>query len=97
GHYGMGPGPYLVMPVLGPSSLRDTTGFAVDGVVRSLVLDWALDDVGDKSNVHLAIDILNAIDTRHNIDFRYYQSGSPFEYDLLRMLYLEKRKMDVAK
>jgi len=97
GHYGMGPGPYLVMPVLGPSSLRDTTGFAVDGVVRSLVLDWALDDVGDKSKAILAINILNAIDTRHNIDFRYYQSGSPFEYDLLRMLYLEKRKMDVAK
>lgn len=97
GHYGMGPGPYLVMPILGPSSLRDTTGFAVDSVVRSLVLDWALDDVGDKSKVILAINILNAIDTRHNVDFRYHQSGSPFEYDLLRMLYLEKRKMDVAR
>lgn len=97
GHYGMGPGPYLVMPFLGPSSLRDTTGFAVDSVVRSAVLDWALDDVGDKSKVILAINILNAIDTRHNIDFRYHQTGSPFEYDLLRMLYLEKRKMDVAK
>ena len=97
GHYGMGPGPYLVMPFLGPSSLRDATGFAVDSVVRSAVLDWALDDVGDKSKVILAINILSAIDTRHNVDFRYHQTGSPFEYDLLRMLYLEKRKMDVER
>jgi phospholipid-binding lipoprotein MlaA len=74
-----------------------TTGFAVDTVVRSVVLDWALDDVGDKSKVILAIDILNAIDTRHNVDFRYYQSGLPFKYYLLRMLYLEKRKMDVTR
>jgi len=23
--------------------------------------------------------------------------GSPFEYDMIRMLYLEKRKLDIAK
>ena len=97
GRYGVGPGPYLVLPIAGPSTLRDTTGLAVDTVVRSVVLDWALDDVDNKSKVRLAIDVLEAIDARHRVDFRYYQSGSPFEYDLIRMLYLEKRKMDVAK
>ena len=30
GRYGMGPGPYLVIPVLGPSNLRDATGMLVD-------------------------------------------------------------------
>jgi len=97
GHYGVGAGPYLVLPVMGPSSLRDTTGLAVDSVVRHVVLDWALDDVDNKSKVRLGIDVLSAIDARHRVAFRYYQSGSPFEYDLIRMLFLEKRKMDIAK
>jgi phospholipid-binding lipoprotein MlaA len=30
GVWGMGPGPYLVLPFLGPSSVRDTAGFVVD-------------------------------------------------------------------
>lgn len=30
GKWGMGHGPYLVLPILGPSSARDTAGFAVD-------------------------------------------------------------------
>ncbi len=30
GVWGLGPGPYLVLPFLGPSSLRDATGLAVD-------------------------------------------------------------------
>ena len=29
--YGLGPGPYLVLPLLGPSTLRDGTGNIVDG------------------------------------------------------------------
>lgn len=30
GYWGVGPGPYLVLPLLGPSSVRDTGGLAVD-------------------------------------------------------------------
>lgn len=30
GYWGLGSGPYLVLPFLGPSSVRDTTGFIVD-------------------------------------------------------------------
>ncbi len=30
GVWGFGPGPYLVLPLLGPSSVRDATGLAVD-------------------------------------------------------------------
>ena len=97
GHYGVGAGPYLVLPIVGPSSLRDSTGLVVDAVVRAQVLDWALDDVDNKSNVQTAINVMDAIDVRHRIGFRYYQSGSPFEYDLVRMLFLERRKMDIAK
>ena len=30
GYWGVSPGPYLVLPLLGPSTVRDTAGFAVD-------------------------------------------------------------------
>lgn len=32
-HYGLGAGPYLVLPLLGPSNLRDLTGRVTDNVV----------------------------------------------------------------
>jgi phospholipid-binding lipoprotein MlaA len=38
GHWGVGSGPYIVLPLLGPSSLRDGSGLAVDsyyGVVEN--------------------------------------------------------------
>ena len=103
GHYGIGAGPYLVLPVLGPSTLRDTSGLAVDTTVRLVFWNWVWDEAFDnvsgsnESKIRIGIDAAEAIDARHNISFRYYQSGSPFEYDMIRMLYLEKRKMEIAK
>lgn len=31
-YYGVGSGPYLVLPILGPSNLRDATGFVIDEI-----------------------------------------------------------------
>lgn len=103
GRYGVGAGPYLVLPVMGPSSLRDASGLAVDMAVQSVFWDWMWDEAFDnvsgsnESKIRIAIYIMEAVDTRHQTPFRYYQSGSPFEYDFIRMLYLEKRKLDIAK
>ena len=36
GHYGVGPGPYLVLPILGPSNLRDGIGMFVDSRMNLL-------------------------------------------------------------
>ena len=41
--------------------------------------------------------VMDAIDTRANIDFRYFETGSPFEYETVRLLYSTKRKMDIEK
>ena len=103
GHYGVGAGPYLVLPVLGPSSLRDTTGIAADATIRFLFWNWVWDEAfsnvstGNESKIRWGLGTTEAIDARHEIPFRYYQSGSPFEYDFIRKLYLEKRKLDIAK
>ena len=36
GHWGLGQGAYLVLPILGPSTVRDTTGFIVDTIAFDL-------------------------------------------------------------
>ena len=96
GHYGLGPGAYLVLPIFGPSGIRDTTGFIVDSAARFFYLFTPL---GLDSNLpaSTAYTLVNSIDTRHQINFRYYQTGSPFEYDLVRLLYTKKRELDIAK
>lgn len=97
GHYGSGPGPYLVLPIFGPSSLRDASGLLLDSAVKTGLYDVALDDVDEKSSILAGVNGLNAIDTRHRIGFRYYQSGSPFEYELVRRLYLDLRDIEIKK
>lgn len=43
GHYGVGPGPYLVLPVLGPSNLRDGIGMLADSRLNLAYYIWAKD------------------------------------------------------
>jgi len=93
GHWGIGPGPYLVIPVLGPSNLRDGTGI----LVEALAWWWLTPgEVSDTLAYNGARFGLQPVDTRRRVAFRYYQTGSPFEYELVRLLFTEKRKLDVA-
>ena len=94
GHWGVGTGPYLVLPILGPSSVRDGVGQGVDWYARSTIRDELTDF---EAWQYWAIDILHSIDTRANTAFRYYETGSPFEYELVRLLYTTKRKLDVER
>jgi len=99
GFYGLGPGPYVVLPILGPSNLRDTGGLVVDSVVYSMMISQLIAELGMDDTYE---DLLNysltgiyAIDKRHNEPFRYFKTGSPFEYDLVRKLYLLKREFQI--
>jgi phospholipid-binding lipoprotein MlaA len=90
--WGMHPGPYLVIPFYGPSTLRGGIGLAADyGTLY--VIDPAWIYRGDQS---WGLGVLNAVDERANIDFRYYSSGSPFEYENIRFLYVRKELLEDA-
>jgi phospholipid-binding lipoprotein MlaA len=84
--WGVHPGPYLVIPLLGPSTFRDGFGFLADygteyGVnVANLY----------RGNKTYPLGVVNAIDQRAAIDFRHYGSGSPFEYETIRFLYVHR-------
>jgi phospholipid-binding lipoprotein MlaA len=45
GSYGIGPGPYMILPFLGPSSLRDTVGRVGDGFLTPMNYITPLTDV----------------------------------------------------
>ena len=88
--WGVHPGPYLVIPLLGPSTLRDGFGFLAD-YGMSYAIDFAQLYRG---NVSWWLGGTNAVDQRANIDFRYYSTGSPFEYENIRFLYVRKRLIE---
>lgn len=95
GRYGLGPGPYLVLPIIGPSSLRDAGGLGVDTFTTTSVAP--VDRVHDEVYRHPAVYALDAVDRRRINDFRYYGTGSPFEYDLVRFLYTRSREAEIAR
>jgi phospholipid-binding lipoprotein MlaA len=84
--WGMHPGPYLVIPILGPSTLREAVGLLGD-YGTSYEINLANLYRGDQS---WALGPLNAVDQRSNISFRYYSTGSPFEYETIRFLYVRR-------
>jgi len=88
--WGMHPGPYLVIPLLGPSTLRDGIGFLGD-YGTSYGIDLFKLYRGD---VSWGLGTVNAVDQRANVNFRYYASGSPFEYETIRFLYVRKRLIE---
>ncbi|SNB47105.1 VacJ family lipoprotein [Geobacter sp. DSM 9736] len=94
GHYGVGDGSYLVLPVLGPSNARDTTGLVADAAAFGIVgpIAWI-----DDSSAATAYSGTSTVDRRHRVPFRYRQTGSPFEYELLRMLYTMQREYVIEK
>jgi phospholipid-binding lipoprotein MlaA len=88
--WGMHPGPYLVIPLLGPSTLRDGVGFLAD-----YGAEYGINVAGlYRGGVSWGLGTANAIDQRANIDFRYYAGGSPFEYETIRFLYVRRRLIE---
>jgi phospholipid-binding lipoprotein MlaA len=94
GYWGLGPGPYLVLPILGPSSVRDGTGLGVDWLAMSEIRNQTLDLETWQS---LTWSGLDAIDTRAHVAFRYFETGSAFEYNLVRWLFTTKREIEIAR
>lgn len=94
GFYGVPTGPYLVLPLLGPSTLRDASGKAVD---------WSIEDAAEfLDNRHYMNQNpwsygLYAINLRYINGFRYGSLDSPFEYDQIRYLYIKLRELQIRQ
>lgn len=94
GFYGVPAGPYLMLPLLGPSNLRDTGGLVVDFNLGSQV-NWL--NVAEASRDNPYITLLEVVDQRSTVNFRYGQLNSPFEYEKMRYFYHESRNLLIAE
>ena len=92
GRWGVGQGPYLIIPFLGPSNLRDGAGLLPDFYVASVATEVML-----SNEFRIGATILYPINARATNGFRYYENGSAFEYEMMRWLYSTKRKLDVIE
>jgi phospholipid-binding lipoprotein MlaA len=86
GYWGMEPGPYVMLPLLGPSTVRDTVGRAGDFVVSPLgefdeTTRWAMRGV-------------NVIDTRADLlsVSRIAETAALDEYVFIRDAFLQRRR-----
>ncbi|MEE8171466.1 MAG: MlaA family lipoprotein, partial [Alphaproteobacteria bacterium] len=90
--YGAGPGPYLVLPLLGPSNLRDGTGLAVDVLLNPFT--WLLEPEG---NLIIAAgnglvrreELLELLDALRESSVDYYAA--------LRSLYYQDRAVTLGR
>ena len=92
GYWGVSSGPYLVLPFFGPSNVRDGIGLGADYLVINEVQGETL-----AGPIRRTIFFFDAVDTRSYLPFRYYETGSAFEYETLRWMYGVKRELDIAK
>jgi phospholipid-binding lipoprotein MlaA len=87
GYWGVGSGPYLVLPFLGPSTLRDSAGLAVDWEVDPML------QIEDTETKWGAVG-LKAIDTRADLlrASRILDTAALDPYVFLRDAYLQRRQ-----
>jgi phospholipid-binding lipoprotein MlaA len=97
--WGVGTGPYLVLPILGPNTARSAGGLAVDGVVRSAIMN-AIDPFGGtgaRTETDMGTTALETVDLRYRESFRYYDSDYPFEYYMVRYLFSQERELKILR
>lgn len=88
GRWGVGTGPYLVLPFLGPSDFRDTVGYVVDTEYTDLV---RLHEDVPTRNPTLALRIVSRradlLEAKEAVD-----KAALDGYEFMRDFYLERRK-----
>ncbi len=94
GHWGAGPGAYIVLPLLGPSNVRDTVGKIVDYGTFVFIIPKHIQNSGPYEVVAYG---LQPIDLRYSNSFRYYSYGSPFEYEFVRYISTQLRTAQIEK
>ncbi len=99
GYWGAESGPYLVLPLYGPSSVRDASGLAVDTAIKYGIYTaiGPFDNTGHSLEISSGISTMEGIDMRHQQSFRYFESGYPFEYYMVRFFYHQKRELESAR
>ncbi|KAF0102815.1 MAG: VacJ family lipoprotein [bacterium] len=88
GYWGVGAGPYLVLPFLGPGNVRDTAGMVVDTAYTDLVYNY--DNLSTRDPT-MALRVVSRradlLDAKRALDVAALDG-----YEFTRDLYLERRR-----
>jgi phospholipid-binding lipoprotein MlaA len=92
GTYGVPQGPYLVLPVAGPTAVRDLSGEYIDGFFSPLYY-WHVDYTGHQY-VGLVKSTVSAVDSRSRniVTYRDIERASVDFYATMRDLYQQRRQ-----
>lgn len=90
GHYGLPTGPYLVLPLLGPSTIRDTAALSIDNAGNVIS---GVNDVTTRN----AIYVLKAVQTRTSLlrAGTVLDEASLDKYSFTRDAHLQRRRSEI--
>ena len=94
--WGVESGPYLVLPVLGPTTPRDLTGFGVDRAIDPLT--WVQLDNDDDSDlaIRAGLGVVGALNTRVRLEDQINTlNAQPEPYIALRRIYSSSRQAQI--
>ena len=96
GHYGVHMGPYIVLPLYGPSSIRDTVGRIADGAMNpmSYTLAWYITLPAEAGAT-----ALSAINYR-SLNMQLFEDADRYAVDLygaVQDAYIQRRKKREAR
>jgi phospholipid-binding lipoprotein MlaA len=88
GYWGVGSGPYLVLPFFGPSDIRDAPSLLVDFYTNPVYYSHA------RSEIRWGLFALDVVDTRANLlgAEKFLQTAAIDRYSFLRDTYLQRRQ-----
>lgn len=90
GRWGVPSGPYLVLPIFGPSTLRDTAGFSIES---SGDLVQGISDIPTRNSLYA----LRAVEIRANLlrATTLLEGAALDKYSFTRDLYLQRRESQI--
>ena len=89
GKWGVDQGPYIVLPFLGPTTVRDGLSRGIDSVIYPLAV---ANDLRNKSGLMKGINVLNQTTVLLELD--NFVSGD--KYIFFRDAYLQRRKYEIS-
>ena len=92
GFYGIGSGPFLILPVFGPSNFRDLSGILFDRGTTLYLDPLEMLEFSQNDPEILAVE---GLDTNSNLSFSYYETGTSFEYEYIRLFYTKSREIEI--
>jgi phospholipid-binding lipoprotein MlaA len=96
GHYGVGDGAYLVLPFVGPSTVRDTFGFVIDGAMdpKQYLLSGT-----ENLAISTGTTVASAVNER-SLNLELFEQVDRFSLDLYSAaqdFYLQRREQQIGE